>query len=40
LRNIVQSQPKSIEQLAQITGMNLARTERFGAAFMKILQSL
>ena len=40
LRNILQARPKSIEQLAQITGMNPARTERFGAAFMKILQSL
>jgi len=40
LRNIVQLRPKSIDQLAQITGMNSARTERFGVAFMKILQSL
>ena len=40
LRNIVHLRPKSIDQLAQITGMNSARTERFGVAFMKILQSL
>ena len=40
LRNIAQLRPKSIDQLAQITGMNSARTERFGVAFMKILQSL
>jgi len=40
LRNIVQFRPKNIEQLAQVTGMNPARTERFGMAFMKILQSL
>jgi ATP-dependent DNA helicase RecQ len=39
LRNISKIRPKSLEQLGQITGMNPARTERFGAAFLEILQS-
>ena len=40
LRNIAKARPKSLEQLEKISGMNLARTERFGAAFLKILQSV
>ena len=39
LRNIAKARPKSLERLEQISGMNLARTERFGAAFLEILQS-
>jgi len=39
LRNIAKIRPKSLEQLAHMTGMNSARTERFGTAFLEILQS-
>ncbi len=35
LRNIAKIRPaKSLEQLAHMTGMNSARTERFGTAFL------
>jgi ATP-dependent DNA helicase RecQ len=39
LRMIAQRRPDSLEQLAQISGMTPARTERFGVAFLEILQS-
>src|SRR6056300_359346 len=39
LRMIAQRRPSSLEQLAQISGMTPARTERFGLAFLEILQS-
>ena len=39
LRMIAQRRPASLEQLAQISGMTPARTERFGVAFLEILQS-
>jgi ATP-dependent DNA helicase RecQ len=39
LRMIAERRPSSLEQLAQISGMTPARTERFGLAFLEILQS-
>jgi len=39
LRMIAQRRPSSLDQLAQISGMTPARPERFGAAFLEILQS-
>jgi ATP-dependent DNA helicase RecQ len=39
LRNIAERQPKTIKKMSQISGMNESHAERFGAAFLEILQS-
>ena len=38
LRNIAERQPKTIKKMSQISGMNESHAERFGAAFLEILQ--
>jgi ATP-dependent DNA helicase RecQ len=40
LKNIAKLRPQSLDKLGQVPGMNNARTERFGEAFIEILQSL
>ncbi len=40
LRHIAESSPKTLEQIARIPGMNPQKTERFGAAFLEILQQV
>ena len=37
LRQIAETRPRTLEQLAQVQGMGAAKTERFGAAFLAIL---